>query len=1071
MALKQVPTEFDIDSEEEVRFAVAQYFTDLGFDPNELSFEDHFRIQLGRTRFRAENSYRSGESDVGLAHGYSDLLLSRNGIPLAVVEVKHIVHPLNIDDGWQAISYARLLRGRIAPYAIVTNGIDTKVYDPLADSDDLVEIDDPTNAIWAREGQSLTSINEDLRFQAARKLVGINSQTLDAFCKQQVDDEIDDLKGTVNENKIYIPDVYLHRELVSQKFHEWLTTGLPCFAVVGESGVGKTSFLCAIAESLSDDHFVLFYSAQNLVGGLSEAIANDFVWEFKRDRTIAHIAARIDELAELHEKLFIIFLDALDEFTGDLSTLKAEIRDLLKRIKGSSIRLCISCKSFDWNSFVIDSAQNFNRIAKLTFPQSPVVANPTPDQINSRQVGFWLNLFTEAELEMAFEKYRTAYSLQGELRGQARSECQMPLNLRLLAEVYQGADRELPDDLSTREVFELYWQRKLGKLSTPIPAQQILINLAEDLVLSGKRHIQFRDLAESFVWTDAADAAFRDTMRIGLVRAQDAGPGDLRLSFPFEKLRSYVFAVHSSGWTTSEPEAVAEEICALLNSPNQLRTEAVQFYLSQVDRGETSLLTEIAIADLNTFLLCIGDGFLSNELSSSLDQLNVEDRSKAFWNRVEQYAMAYSRITRHYFGEIATRIVPFTANDVGVWISEDGNAIQFRATTEKYPQPVMILEQDLVGELLGKQAPQRLLAELGNPAGTIHIGSSHRLLEQLPQKLAWDKATEQVATVLAKGLLDETPSASILQERIRRVLFDEPSMWFANHPDRSRNYEKLGLGSEEDAYSLPIGEIRQQIQAQLVECGRKALEFEKDKSRNWWLRQYRSFYLLGYWLSALQNHQEFLLPPPLTLEEVMKSIRNPQAAVSIIELLLPEIMASYQSIVEKNFPRLADRLALYQNRDGHLAVEITYNPSGSPWAGDFVEVRYILLPSVQLPSKHIVYACSGENSIGHTELILESAQGHLIRTTGPFGKASLSINVDGLQLEEPNAIVYRTKFPDRHPVASQVYQMVSAEMGEVLSAGWITWGKTESSSIDYTVLASVLARAKRRYPRLNADPG
>ncbi len=161
MALKDIPVSFDIDSEEEVRFAVAHYFKELGFGLDEFSFEDHFTIQLGRTRFTAENSYRRSELD--RAHGYSDLLLTRGGLPLPVVEVKRLDHELDENDGWQAVSYARLLRRRIAPYAIVTNGQDTKVYDPLAESDDLLEIEIPTDSIWHQKGQSLPAISEDLR--------------------------------------------------------------------------------------------------------------------------------------------------------------------------------------------------------------------------------------------------------------------------------------------------------------------------------------------------------------------------------------------------------------------------------------------------------------------------------------------------------------------------------------------------------------------------------------------------------------------------------------------------------------------------------------------------------------------------------------------------------------------------------------------------------------------------------------------------------------------------------------------------------------------------------------------
>jgi hypothetical protein len=47
MALKDIPQTFQPDDEEEVRVAVAQFFRELGFEPDEMSFEDKFVIKLG----------------------------------------------------------------------------------------------------------------------------------------------------------------------------------------------------------------------------------------------------------------------------------------------------------------------------------------------------------------------------------------------------------------------------------------------------------------------------------------------------------------------------------------------------------------------------------------------------------------------------------------------------------------------------------------------------------------------------------------------------------------------------------------------------------------------------------------------------------------------------------------------------------------------------------------------------------------------------------------------------------------------------------------------------------------
>lgn len=155
------------------------------------------------------------------------------------MEVKHPKHDLTEDDLCQAISYARLLRGRVAPYAIVTNGRDTKVYKPLANSDDPLEITIPADAMWDQAGRSVAAIDEELRHKAARKLIGINPDTLRASCRDQVQWSIEDLKGTGRELKEYIPELHLPRVELEHEFSTWLQMSAPCFAVVAESGVGK----------------------------------------------------------------------------------------------------------------------------------------------------------------------------------------------------------------------------------------------------------------------------------------------------------------------------------------------------------------------------------------------------------------------------------------------------------------------------------------------------------------------------------------------------------------------------------------------------------------------------------------------------------------------------------------------------------------------------------------------------------------------------------------------------------------------------------------------------------------
>ena len=350
MGLKDVPSQLRIDSEEDLRAMVHSYCSELGFDADEISCEDYFSITLG---------HNSIPIDKKIAGGRSDILISRNGKPLAIIETKAPSHDLTDEDAKQAISYARLL-ATIAPFAIVTNGTDTRVYDVLASG--LTRVDNPQESLWSKNGQRIAGINDELRYEAAKFLIAVNPETLSQFCEQQVATGLIDLKSDVKRNKKYNPELYVERGSLNKAFADWLQSDYPVFAVVAPSGYGKTNFMCAKAEETKPSHFALFYSASRFRDGLISSIRNDFIWEFHRDKEIVHIFDRLNTIAQNAEKKLLIFVDAIDENPSGLKTIKNELLDIVSRLgRYPNIRLILSCKSFDWPYVVVEGYQSFNR--------------------------------------------------------------------------------------------------------------------------------------------------------------------------------------------------------------------------------------------------------------------------------------------------------------------------------------------------------------------------------------------------------------------------------------------------------------------------------------------------------------------------------------------------------------------------------------------------------------------------------------------------------------------------------------------------------------------------------------
>src|SRR3990170_1522572 len=102
---------------------VIPYFRQLGFNIDEIQFETSFTIKLGKHIWTID-----GEKD--RASGRLDLLYKKGNQNLFIVETKSSEHTLSDDDKKQEISYARLLE-QIAPFAIVTNGVCTRIYDVI----------------------------------------------------------------------------------------------------------------------------------------------------------------------------------------------------------------------------------------------------------------------------------------------------------------------------------------------------------------------------------------------------------------------------------------------------------------------------------------------------------------------------------------------------------------------------------------------------------------------------------------------------------------------------------------------------------------------------------------------------------------------------------------------------------------------------------------------------------------------------------------------------------------------------------------------------------------------------
>src|SRR5215469_10752426 len=122
-------------SEEDVRTkVVTAWLADHSFGPSDIFVEYSFEIQLGRKIL----PIGSEKCDRALSQVFRSragiLVRSCGGRNLLIVEVKAPDEPLDENAREQGICYAHLLRkGGIAPFVVLTNGRETKIYDGISE--------------------------------------------------------------------------------------------------------------------------------------------------------------------------------------------------------------------------------------------------------------------------------------------------------------------------------------------------------------------------------------------------------------------------------------------------------------------------------------------------------------------------------------------------------------------------------------------------------------------------------------------------------------------------------------------------------------------------------------------------------------------------------------------------------------------------------------------------------------------------------------------------------------------------------------------------------------------------
>ena len=1009
MALKDIPKQFRVDSEDEVRLAVAKYFMELGFSEEELSLEDYFSISLGHGAVKVNSDKQNGKLS-----GFSDILITRNGKNLAIVETKAPNLRLTEADAEQAISYARLLR-QIPPYAIVTNGSQTKAYDVIQ----FVEVETPTACVWHQNEQQYASIGQQERDDAARHLFRFSPEFVRAFFEAQMKLGMSELKGSASSGRYYAPELFVSRSEIEGWFAQWLESDVPAFAIVGDSGTGKTNSMCNLAEAASQQHLVLFYQALRLRENLVASVQDDLAWEFGTNKHISFFIDRFVELARSTDSQIIIFVDGLDEFPGDKRHLLNDLIALIQRMRGLPIKLCVSCKLFDWAEFVIDRGESFNQLALNTFPlRQSVQHSQSSGWPSAKGIGVHLDVFTEEERESAFLKYKEAFDLTGELEGDLYKECAFPLMLKFVAQAYQGGDLRLSWSFSNIEVFQKYLDNRLGRIGATRRsiARRILNTLAVISVEQGSRLVDVDALASKMQWTDDTRDIFYELCRHNFLRTGSSIAHE-KVTFTFERIRAYIYTTMVKNWHESEITPAIQDIQSISDHP--LGRETIEFYFTHIDRGQTELLTEIAIADFDLFIVLTS----TLEFRSSISDIAPESQADVYSKRLNQFTIAHSRIKHAHFPELRKLIRPYSDSDTGVWATPGVSMMQLRACTEDYPQQVI----RVLGELLP-----------GAGVGPVYLGTNE-LANLLPQKFAWNLILEDLNNFFEHKNLYDGANPEMLQEQIWDTLLYYPMFWSAGHPESFRShFQVLGYSESEDVRDILIADVLDRIpkylSSKVMELQNESLSQQRKRDA---VSSCKDILKLRELLISLSSLTPTLKQPRFrrrTLFETIRDESNSIAARQVVSELVDLVLAEYQPMIETNFPALADKFSFCSAVTHRpLLVETAIIPGD-----DRTSINYAILPTtVHLPSNPMIV-------ISHSDWILQNIPMHstsegYFKHGFSFGTSELNVTINDVRIVEPKAIVYRTRLDLALPIRSQVHQLIGVEAETIFRADWPTY--------------------------------
>ncbi|TCV59536.1 type I restriction and modification enzyme subunit R-like protein [Vibrio crassostreae] len=250
-----------LKTEEDVRtIFFYNWLKTKGIDNSQISLEKHIKLQLGHATVKVPR--KAGRIDV--------LIRSKaSGKNLIVCELKGPEKPLDNATLDQAVSYARALKGNMAPLVILSNSKDIKVYCSLTKK----EIPELTGARlisgeFSNSDEDFNRLKEEAIFQIAK-----NPEYLQQLLSRISNQEIDVLTGNIGESRKYCKESY-YQILPSIDYAKKVNL------VSGSPQSGKTNYICdEFVKYNKEGNLCVFFRSKSINLGIKKALRESLIGE------------------------------------------------------------------------------------------------------------------------------------------------------------------------------------------------------------------------------------------------------------------------------------------------------------------------------------------------------------------------------------------------------------------------------------------------------------------------------------------------------------------------------------------------------------------------------------------------------------------------------------------------------------------------------------------------------------------------------------------------------------------------------------------------------------------------